>query len=202
MARNITLLLLRSVENLGIVGDIVKVKPGYARNYLLPMGYAEFPTNSRIEALKEERARAEAEMSALRSRREELLGRLEGVAITIQRSCNDQGVLYGSITQRDIADALQAEGYGVDTRSVRLRQSLRRVGEYPVPIQFDKDLRTEVAITVAPDRSLEDERVEMEFDDEGNLIEPTPKPAKTERPDEPKAGGEEAAAETAEAPAG
>ena len=199
MAKNITLLLLRNVENLGIVGDIVKVKAGYARNYLLPMQFAEFPTASRIEALKDERARAEAEVASLRSQREALLERLEGVAITMQRSCNDQGVLYGSITQRDIADALQAEGYDVGTRSIRLRQSLRRVGEYPVPIQFDKDLRIDINIEVAADRSLEDERVDMEFDDEGNLIEPQAKPKKAEPAKEGEATETPETAEPAEA---
>jgi len=170
MAKNIELLLLRTVENLGIVGDIVKVKPGYARNYLLPHGLAEFPTPTRIESLKEQRAQAQTELAALRSAREELLTRMEEISVTLVRSCNDKGILYGSVTQRDIADGLQEAGYNVGVRSVRLRNALRRIGEYPVPIQFDKDLRTEVTIVIEPDQPLE-EREEMEFDNEGNLIE-------------------------------
>jgi large subunit ribosomal protein L9 len=173
---NIQLLLLQTIENLGIVGDIVNVKPGFARNYLLPHGLAETPTPERIEALKEARAKAEAEMLALRAAREELLGRMEGIEITLVRSCNDQGVLYGSVTQRDIADGLQESGYNVGVRSVRLRQSIRRIGDYPVPIQFEKDLRGEITVHVHPDQPLE-EREEMEFDDEGNLIEKTKAPA-------------------------
>ena len=170
MAKNIERLLLRTVEHLGIVGDIVKVKPGHARNYLLPHGIAEFPTDEKIESLKEARAAAQAELTALRNAREELLSRMEEVEIKLQRSCNDQGVLYGSVTQRDISDALQENGYDVGVRSVRLSQTIRRVGEYHVPIQFDKDLRTEISLVVEADRSIEDERDEMEFDDEGNLI--------------------------------
>jgi large subunit ribosomal protein L9 len=172
MARNVQLLLLQTVENLGIVGDIVRVKPGYARNYLLPYGLAEFPTPSRIEALKEERARARAELAALRKEREELLALMKEVTVTLVRSCNDKGHLYGSVTQRDIADGLQERGYNVDVRSVRISNAIRHVGEHAVPIQFDKDLRAEITVMVEPDQPLE-EREEMEFDDEGNLIEKT-----------------------------
>jgi large subunit ribosomal protein L9 len=155
MAKNIELLLLRNVENLGIVGDIVKVKPGYARNYLLPQARAEFPTPAKIESLKEARAKAQAELASLRAAREELLGRMKEVTITLVRSCNDQGVLYGSVTQRDIADGLQEAGYDVGVRSVRLPQPIRRVGSYDVPIQFEKDLRTDVHVIIEPDQPLE-----------------------------------------------
>lgn len=156
MARYVELLLLKSIENLGIVGDTVKVRPGFARNYLLPMGLADVPTPSKIDALKEERAKAQSELARLRAAREELHARMESVEVTVQRSCNDQGVLYGSVTQRDIADALQAEGFDVGVRSVRLTQTIRRVGEYHVPIQFERDLRTEITIHVTPDRALEE----------------------------------------------
>ena len=172
MARNIELLLLQTVEHLGIVGDIVRVKPGYARNYLLPHGLAEFPTPSRIEALKEERARARAELAALRKEREELLALMKEVTVTLVRSCNDKGHLYGSVTQRDISDGLQELGYNVDARAVRLSAAIRNIGEHAVPIQFDKDLRADITVMVEPDQPLE-EREEMEFDDEGNLIEKT-----------------------------
>lgn len=162
MARNTELLLLNNVENLGIVGDLVKVKPGFARNYLLPQGLAEFPTPEKIESLKEARQKALAEVQKARSAREELLARMNNVEITVVRSCNDQGILYGSISQRDIADALQAAGYGVDTRAVRLTQTIRRVGAYHVPIQLDRDLRCEINLTVQPDRKLEQEMRESE----------------------------------------
>lgn len=177
MARNVELLLTQTVENLGIVGDIVRVKSGYARNYLLPLQLAETPTEEKIEALKEQRAAAEAELLALRSQREGLIDKLEGITVTLVRSCNDKGILYGSVTQRDIADALHEAGYGVDTRSIRLHNAIRRIGENSVPVQFEKDLRTEITVIIEPDQPLE-EREEMEFDDEGNLIE---KPQKKER---------------------
>lgn len=175
MARNIELLLLKSVENLGIVGDVVKVKPGFARNYLLPMGLAEPPHPARIDALKEDRAKAQAELSALRAVREQLVKQLQGGSVAIERSCNDQGALYGSVTQRDISDALVEAGFGVDVRSIRLSHPIRRIGVYTVPIHFEKDLGTEVSLTVKADHELEG------YSETGEQI---------ETPDKDEAGGE------------
>jgi large subunit ribosomal protein L9 len=165
---------LKNIEHLGIVGDVVRVRSGYARNYLLPHGFAEVPTPSRIASLEEDRSKALSELAHLRSAREELLERMDDITLTMTRSCNDHGVLYGSVTQRDICDALQTNNLDVGTRSVRLSSAIRRIGTYPVPIQFDKDLRTEIMLVIEPDQPLE-EREEMEFDNEGNLIikEPT-----------------------------
>src|SRR5262245_29251253 len=159
-AKKVKLLLNKSVESLGIVGDIVKVRPGFARNFLLPQALAESPTPSKIERLKEARDKALAELAVLRKDREALLGRMENVTIAIKRSCNDQGHLYGSVSQRDISDALVAAGYSVDVRAVRLSQSIRRVGEYHVPIQLDKDLRADITLKVDPDRALDSDMQE------------------------------------------
>jgi large subunit ribosomal protein L9 len=155
MAKHIELLLLDTVENLGLVGDVVKVKPGYARNYLLPHGYAEPPSPTKIESLKEARARAQAELAALREQREKLVEEMSEVSVTLERNCNDQGALYGSVTHRDISDALMEAGWGVDVRSVRIAHPIRHIGIYPVPLQFDKDLRVEVTVVVQSDRDLE-----------------------------------------------
>ena len=187
MARNIELLLLQTVENLGIVGDVVRVKAGYARNYLCPHGLAVPPSPGKIEALKGARAKAEAEMTALRANREQLLERLTDVTVTIERSCNDQGALYGSVTQRDVTDCLIEQGYGVDVKSVRLSHPIRRIGSYPVSIQFDKDLRAEVTLIVNPDRELEDLHPEPEAKAEGTpdtvtATEDQPPEAQTSRP--------------------
>lgn len=174
MARNIELLLQENVENLGIVGDVVKVKPGFARNFLLPMGVAVVPTPQRIADLEAERAEAMANLAAQKDRRKMLLEKLEGIALTMTRSCNDQGVLYGSVSQRDIADGLQeiADKLGetMDPRHIRMATSIRHIGTYEIPVQFDQELRTDIQLIVEPDQALE-EREEMEFDDDGELIE-------------------------------
>ena len=168
-ARRIELLLNSNVENLGIVGDVVRVRMGFARNFLIPMGLAEIPTPEKIEALASERAIALQNYEEDLSKQAVLIKRLEDVALTITRSANDQGGLYGSVTQRDISDALAENDFNIPIRAVRLHQAIRRIGEYSVTIQFGKDLRTDIDIIVNPDRPLED-REEMEFDNEGNLI--------------------------------
>ena len=169
--RYVTLLLNRNVEGLGIVGDVVKVKPGFARNYLLPLGIAEPPTDERIEALKEAREIAQAEVERIRALRTGIIEALEELAMELTRSCNDRGILYGSVTQRDISDGLRLLGHDVDERAIRLAQPIRRLGEFSVAVQFDKDLRADIMVKVLPDRSLAEEMDEMEFDNEGNLIE-------------------------------
>lgn len=155
MARNYELLLLETIENLGLVGDVVKVRAGFARNYLLPNAMAEAPTAEKIESLKEARKVAQAEVSKQRAEREAVIARLEGITITLVRACNDQGVLYGAVTQRDISDQLIADGYGIDMRAVRLAHPMRRVGSQPVTIQFGRDLIAEITVTVKPDRIIE-----------------------------------------------
>ena len=133
------------------------------------MDLAEVPTQEKIEALAEAREIALQEYEANRAEQSTIIDNLEGIVLTLTRSANDQGGLYGSVTQRDIADALVKNGFTVDTRAVRLHSAIRRIGEYQVTIQFGTDMKADVEVIVNPDRPLED-REDMEFDDEGNLI--------------------------------
>lgn len=155
MARNYELLLLETIENLGLVGDVVKVRPGFARNYLLPNAMAEAPTPEKIESLKEARGIAEAQLSKQRADREAVIARMAGHTLNLIRACNDQGVLYGAVTQRDISDQLVIEGYGIDMRAVRLNNPIRRIGTEQVTIQFGRDLVAEITVVVKPDRIIE-----------------------------------------------
>lgn len=153
--KNVELLLLDTIEHLGIVGDVVKVRPGYARNYLLPMLLAEKPTAEKIESLKEARAAALAKRAQMRSDREALIQTLTDMKLVLVRSCNDQGQLYGAVTQRDIADELTAQGHPVDMRAVRLANPIRRIGAWVCTIQFDRDLKTDIHVHVNADRALD-----------------------------------------------
>lgn len=185
MRKDVQLLLVETVDNLGIVGDVVKVRAGYARNYLLPRGLATTPDESLIASLAEKRKQAEVEQGKLRVEREGLIKRLEGVEITMQRACNDLGLLYGSVTQQDISGALKSLGFEVKPREVRLPQVIKRLGQFEVNVKLASDLEEHVQVHVVPDRELEgDEREEMEFDNEGNLIEKPEKPAKAQAPAE------------------
>lgn len=180
MSRSIELLLTENVDNLGIVGDVVKVRAGYARNFLLPRGMATEPSNELIKELASKRAEAEKRVGELRKEREGIIEKLAGFELTMQRACNDQGILYGAVTQNDIASALKTLGYKVSPRDVRLSGAIKRVDTYDVQIKFETDLAATIKMWVVPDRKLEmeDEREEMDFDNEGNLIE---KPRRREK---------------------
>jgi len=180
VAKSIKLLLTENVDNLGIVGDVVNVRIGYARNYLLPRDLATEPSDEILAQLAEKRAQAEKDLAALRAKREELIGKLEGLELTLTRSCNDQGHLYGSVTQHDIAEALTELGFAVKAREVRLAQTIKRVDTYEVLVKFDTDLEATIKLWVVADRTLDTEREEMEFDNEGNLIEKPKSAEKTE----------------------
>ncbi|MEM0982647.1 MAG: 50S ribosomal protein L9 [Planctomycetota bacterium] len=178
MARTVKLLLTENVDNLGIVGDVVNVRMGYARNFLLPRDLATVPSDDMIRDLAEKRKQAEAELAQLREKRKALIDKIEGIEITMTRACNDQGQLYGSVSQHDISAALTELGYEVAPREVRLPHAIKRVDHYDVLVKFDSELEAEIKVWVEADRQLDNEREdEMEFDNEGNLIE---KPAAKE----------------------
>ncbi len=194
MARSVKLLLTENVDNLGIVGDVVNVKVGYARNYLLPFNYATTPSDELIASLAEKRAIAEKEVAARRAQREEMIGKLNGQELTLIRACNDQGQLYGSVTQQDIANALEEVGFTIAPREVRLPTTIKRIDAFDIHIKVDSDLEADIKLWVVADRELDlDEAEEMEFDNEGELIVKEKKAPKTEP--EPAAGAEPADAQ-------
>jgi large subunit ribosomal protein L9 len=171
MSKDLQLLLVESVDNLGIVGDVVKVRAGYARNFLLPMGLATTPSDDKIKSLASKRAEAEKSQREMRAAREAMIEKIENFEVELVRSCNDQGLLYGSVTQGDIAEALVAKGFDVKAREIRLSQTIKRVETHHVSVKVDKDLEAEITVKVVADRQIEeDDREEIEVDDEGNMI--------------------------------
>ena len=155
MAKLVELLLTETVENLGIVGDVVSVRAGYARNYLLPHEYATTPSEEKIAALAEKRAVAERELANQRAMRESMVAKLEGFELTIERSCNDLGHLYGSVTQQDIAELLIEQGFAVRDRDVRLGQTIKRIDSYEIVVRPEQDLETTIKLWVVSDRPLD-----------------------------------------------
>ena len=172
--KTIELLLVENVESLGIVGDVVNVKIGFARNFLLPRELATAPSEEKIAELAERRAVAERERAAIRERREQDVEKMREFEITLERSCNDQGHLYGSVTQQDIANALLEEGFAVRDRDVRLSHTIKRIDSYEITVRPEPDLEAIVKLWVVSDRELptDEESGGVEVDDEGNLIEP------------------------------
>lgn len=155
MAKGLKLLLIENVDSLGIVGDVVNVRLGYARNFLLPRNLATTPSDELIKSLAGKRADAEKQLAELRKHREQLITKLATVEVTLTRSCNDMGILYGAITQQDLAKALGEQGYVVKPREVRLNETIKRVGNYDVHVKLDADLDATVKLHVKPDRELE-----------------------------------------------
>jgi large subunit ribosomal protein L9 len=160
--KTIKLLLTENVANLGIVGDVVKVKPGYARNYLVPHGKATTPTEGNIQRLAERRAQVEAELKALRSVQEAMLAKLEGFELTLERSSNEQGVLFGGVSQHDIAEAMREAGHAIEDRDVRIGAQIKRLDSYDIPIVLAADLKTDIKLWIVSDKPMEIEPEEEE----------------------------------------
>ncbi len=164
--KQIELLLLETIENLGIIGDVVKVKPGYARNYLLPHGYAEAPTQDKIKELAARRAEVEAELKKLRAEQESVIGRLANFELTLERSANEAGILFGGVSQHDIAQALKAEGFDIEDRHVRIGEKISRLDTYHIPIALAKDLKCEIKLWVVSDKSMQVEEAPAEAEED------------------------------------
>jgi large subunit ribosomal protein L9 len=203
MAKTVELLLTESVENLGIVGDVVKVRTGYARNFLLPRSYATTPSEELIKSLQAKRADAQKMLAEQRDLRAKTIERLAGFELTLERSCNDLGILYAAVTQREIAQALTGAGYPVRDRDVRLSGAIKRVDHYDIHIKYETELETHIKLHVKADRPLtKEEKPDLEFDNEGNLIQPRAgrpdRAAKGEKDAEAKAGADKKDAKPAE----
>ena len=154
---NVKLLLNESIRHLGKVGDVVEVKPGYARNYLLPHNLAMAPTPDnlkRIEAKRQEYARIEAEQ---RTRQQGLLAALENYEIVLERKVNERGHLYGSVSASDIARTLREAGFGekhnieIEAGDINLHGKIDHVGSFSADIRFTDELMQELKVTVNPD---------------------------------------------------
>ena len=148
---SVKLLLKESIKNVGRVGDVVEVSPGYARNYLLPQDLAVEPTPNNVKKIEERRKEIEKQERELREQQAAIISRLEGVEVTLERRANEQGNLYGAVSATDIAKALQAQGFNIEAADVNLHGKLDRIERYQVEIKFADDIRTEVKVWVAPD---------------------------------------------------
>ena len=148
---NTKLLLKESVKNLGRVGDLVEVAPGYARNFLLPRDLAVHPTPNNVKKVEERRKEVERLEKERRAQQAATLTRLAGVEVTLERRANEQGGLFGSVSATDISKSLQAQGYDVGADDVNLPGKLDRIDTYQVVIQFAEDLTTEIKVWVSPD---------------------------------------------------
>jgi large subunit ribosomal protein L9 len=141
-------ILKKEVPNLGDAGDIVNVKPGYGRNYLIPRGLAMPASEGSIKQVEHQKRLAEAirrqQLEAARA----LGQKLSATSVTIRREAGDDDRLFGSVTNRDVADALAAEGIAVDRKSIQLEEHIRTLGLFQVPVRLHRDVTATVKVYV------------------------------------------------------
>ncbi len=152
-------LLTDTIENIGTVGEVVNVRDGFARNYLLPHNLAISPTEGNIKRYEAARKEYEAKLQLLREQKEKLVQAIEGLEITIARASNDEGHLFGSVSRRDIAEELQKLGHAVQADDVRLDEPLRRIDTFQVPVQLAGDLKCQIKVWVVREKTAEGQTV-------------------------------------------
>ena len=142
------IILRQAIENLGNPGEVVEVKSGYARNYLLPHGLAYEATPGNLKRIAAERQRLEAAENTRRDGAKDLAKRIEEVSLTFSARVGDEGKLFGSITAADIAHQLEAQGIPVEKRQVDLHEPIKTLGVFRVPVRLHADVHPEVRVWV------------------------------------------------------
>lgn len=142
------LLLKEDVDNLGARGELVKVKAGYGRNYLLPRGLAIQATPSNIKQIEMQRRALLKREAAERETAEQQAALLREVVLEFARKVGEHGLLYGSVTSMDVHEALVAKGYELDRRRVMLKDPIKEVGEYDVPVKLHREVAADIKVIV------------------------------------------------------
>jgi large subunit ribosomal protein L9 len=148
MAHHIHVVLTDDIPNLGKSGELVRVRPGFARNYLVPRGLAIGATAGNVARIEHEKKVVEARNAKLKAEAGDLSQKLASVKITIERPVGEGDRLYGSVTSRDVEEALAAQGYTVDRRRI-VMEPLKQLGTFPVEIRLATSVTAKVDVTVA-----------------------------------------------------
>jgi large subunit ribosomal protein L9 len=141
-------ILREDIEKLGHRGQVVKVAPGYARNFLLPKRLAVLATDSNKKIVEQERAAYLRREAKVKSEAEDLSKLMNGVVLSIARKAGEEGHLFGSVTSQDIADALGKLNYTLERRKILLDEPIKQLGEYTVPIRLHREVTTNVTVNV------------------------------------------------------
>jgi large subunit ribosomal protein L9 len=149
MAKNtIQVVLKDDVEHLGSSGELVRVKPGYARNYLIPQGLAVMATRGNIAQIEHEQKLALARAAKARAEAEGMAAALEGFEISIPAQAGEGGKLFGSVTARDIADAMAGKAMVVDRKRLQLDEPIKELGHYDIPVKFAAEVSATIKVHV------------------------------------------------------
>jgi len=142
-------ILREDISNLGTRGQVVKVAPGYARNFLIPKKLAVTATESNKKIVEQERqAHLRKEAKAV-GEAQDLAKLMTGVSVTINQKAGENDQLFGSVTSKDVADALAAKGYTIDRRKIQLDEPIKSLGEFKVPVKLHREVTAEVVVVVA-----------------------------------------------------
>lgn len=142
-------LLREDVDDLGARGEIVRVRAGYARNYLLPRNLAVEATAGNVKGIEAERAALLKKEAKERSTAEGQAQQIAALELEFKRKAGEQGALYGSVTSMDVAEALHQRGYEIDRHRIHLREPLKRLGEYTVPVRLHREVTIDLKVRVA-----------------------------------------------------
>jgi len=141
-------ILREDVDNLGKIGDLVKVKPGYARNFLVPSKKAIEATPKNMKAMEHAKKMVSDRVRTLKKSAAADADRIKSLAITIKAKVGEEGKLFGSVTSMDIASAMQAQGVAIDRRKILLEEPIKRLGEFTVPVKLHTDVVADLKVTV------------------------------------------------------
>lgn len=141
-------ILQQDVHNLGRLGDIVKVREGYARNFLVPRGLAVMADEGNVRRLEHQKRVAAARAARLLADARALADRIGQTAVSIKVQAGEEGKLFGAVTNRDIAEAMAAEGVSVDRRQVELAEPIKQIGVFMVPVRLHADVTGSVKVYV------------------------------------------------------
>jgi large subunit ribosomal protein L9 len=149
--RHVKLILREAIPGLGEAGDLVQVKVGHARNYLLPKGKAVLATEAKVRELDHHRRVVMEKVAKEMKDLEVLRDHLQSVALEVSARVGEEGRLFGSVTAVQIAELLAEKGFEIDRRKIALDEPIKEVGEHGVPIRLHRDLTAEIKVTVSPE---------------------------------------------------
>lgn len=144
-------ILLKDHRSLGKRGEVVQVKPGFARNYLLPHGLALEASAGNMKVFEQQKVRLEAEAAKEREGAQAIAANIEGTRIIIHKRASDAETLYGSVTATEIADALEAKGIEIDRRRIDLEGGIKTIGDHHILVHLHPEVRAELVVTVLPE---------------------------------------------------
>jgi large subunit ribosomal protein L9 len=150
MASHVQVILKQSVEHLGKAGEVVRVKPGFARNYLLPRGMALVATGTNLKQVEHERRIALATAEKQRKMAEGSAALVQGLVVEIRMQAGEGDKLFGSVTARDIADALHTHGVDIDRKKLEIPDSIKTLGEYEITAKFGAEVNAKFKVRVLP----------------------------------------------------